>query len=237
MGRKFFNCMQSFAVIVLILSIIGALALGYTLIYPESINHEFNETGLIITLLILIGVAILYFILQGIALLGLAAYKEEPDKILEPTKTQYVNDDIKDDAPQTKINDTVTPDEMFRALITDVQNWQVKEFKCNTKKSTAEETIYTTVINNTIELYLAYRQHKLVCIKIIGSASNRDQIKDCAYDVYKIIRPESNITNDAFSSVFINTNNQGIKQYKLNGIQIESFIYSYNIIMTMNINQ
>ena len=231
MGRKFFKCMQSFAVIVLILSIIGALALGYNLIYPE-----FNDTGLIITLLMLISVAVLYFIIQGIALLGLAAYKEETDEILEPTKTQYVNDNIEDGAQQIEINDTVTPDEMLRALISGTQNWQVKEFKRKTI-STADETIYTTVIDNIMELSLAYRQHKLVCIKITGSASNREQIKNCAYDVYKIICPESNITNDAFSSAVINTNNQGIKQYKINRLQIESFIYSYNIIMTMNINQ
>lgn len=86
MNKKFFGAMQSIAVILLVIGIVATVVLAFTVIVVEvekagiTNNYtvqQFNPTGLATTLASLLGTVAVYYIVKGIALIGLKIYENE----------------------------------------------------------------------------------------------------------------------------------------------------------------
>lgn len=88
MNKKFFQGMETFATVLLIIGIIGALIMLFTvtidwvpeaLLYSTKYEAQFSAVGFASTIECLIGSIALYYVLKGMALMGQKAFKEEKE--------------------------------------------------------------------------------------------------------------------------------------------------------------
>lgn len=90
MNKQFFKGMQKFASALLVIGVCGAILMILFLSVTEvqglySTRQAFNPTGFAGGIACFLGSIAGYYILKGIALIGLKAYEDEPEEEPQPT--------------------------------------------------------------------------------------------------------------------------------------------------------
>lgn len=102
--------MQVFAIVLLVLGIIGSLVIAFTLAvvwipydtrYSTTYSAQFNAIGLVAALASFAGSLVLYYIMKGIALIGIRAYPDQNDSALSAMGT---NAQIAYEIPEEEAN-------------------------------------------------------------------------------------------------------------------------------------
>ena len=265
MNRRFFEHMQTFTIILAIIELIGLLALGYNLTFPQSLNswsmemeRSFSFLGLIITISIAVGVIAVYYIMRGIAMVGMSICDQAHNQLVSDNTPEYTIDTLTQSKAAPALSKQATNSQArtkseTTIAVKDKIVITAKQIKDELNKDSGQQRVllidekyntgvdnqveYSMVIDNKCRLRLNYIDKVLTSAQITGNLVNRDILKDCAYDVYKIIIPKSDMTRWSFSrDVVIDPDNVTTKRYNDNGISFTSYLDdSNNIIVDMGI--
>lgn len=265
MDRRFFERMQTFTIVLTVIGIIGVLILGYNLTFPLTLNswtrdmeRSFNFWGLVATISVAAGVVAAYYIMRGIAMVGMGMCDQSSNQQVSYNTPEYTVDtstQLKDASERSKQvttsqartkseaviavkdNIVITAKQIKDALNNDA--WKQRVYMINEKnKSGADNQIeFSMVIDSKCTLRLIYTDAILTSAQLSSDISDRDTLKDCAYDVYKIIQPKSDMTRWSFSrDVVMDAENVTTKHYSDNGISFTSYLGdNNNIIVDMGI--
>ncbi len=109
MNKQFFLRMKAYAMFLLVIGIIGATVMAFTITTNGSeYNAEANPTGISVTIASLFGSIALYQIMKGIALIGLKNYETEkiPEHDKPDNRPMIMNE-------YTETNDSYTEEDEY----------------------------------------------------------------------------------------------------------------------------
>lgn len=102
MNKKFFSGMKSFAVVLLVIGVCGSILMLFILSVSEvstglyTTEKVFNPTGFASGIACLFGSIAGYYLLKGVALIGLRAYEDEPEVKPDNKQTASYGKDFED---------------------------------------------------------------------------------------------------------------------------------------------